>query len=430
MRNYVKASGQYIDEVNGVKIYDDGNIYIYTDPKGKGRMEFPTRGEAEVWIEENMPNGYTKGAVMNNVRTRRRNITAGRICYPWVMIGEFEDGYSYEMPGNDIGDCIYKLQNMESKHGDLVWYGGLNDEEYVDGEYIGSCDEVTSSRQIAGSRKVSWNDLSEADQMAVEYASQYMESGEEMEDACRRGCRVVSEGNAESEYEDEEFYMEEPDFNRVYDYMRSTYFKVTSSRKISNSHRKSIKANASPEGVELYRNLRNENKYIEVKHSNDGHTYFRQFMYWNMEDGPVKNYNGSKTNRGRFHRVRQDTLKGILEDYEQVDDVHTEMDVLESTQIPSDDLDEFIDTYYDRVTWDEICHMVGWDEEDPEFASDVPGYSDLKHIDWLVTKNKYSGVDTYNILELVSENGRNFLAFLANDRVYDVTDEVMSDFDY
>lgn len=92
---------------------------------------------------------------------------------------------------------------------------------------------------------------------------------------------------------------------------------------------KVIRCNVSPEGTLLYRNLRNTNKYIEVKKSNDGHTYFRQFMYWNTDRGSVKNYNASVTNRGRFHRVRQDTLSQILEDYELVDDVHADMDVFE-----------------------------------------------------------------------------------------------------
>ena len=90
---------------------------------------------------------------------------------------------------------------------------------------------------------------------------------------------------------------------------------------------------SSVESYQLYRNKRNENKYIEVKKTSDGHTWFRQFMYWNTPEGSVKNYNASKTNRGRYHRVRLSTLDSILEDYEPVEDVHTEEDVFESTAI-------------------------------------------------------------------------------------------------
>ena len=50
MKRYIISSGQCVDEVNGVKIYDDGQFYIYTEPHGEGRMEFPTREEAVEYI--------------------------------------------------------------------------------------------------------------------------------------------------------------------------------------------------------------------------------------------------------------------------------------------------------------------------------------------------------------------------------------------
>lgn len=50
MKRYIKSSGQCVDEVNGVNIYDDGQFYIYTEPHGEGRMEFPTREEAVEYI--------------------------------------------------------------------------------------------------------------------------------------------------------------------------------------------------------------------------------------------------------------------------------------------------------------------------------------------------------------------------------------------
>lgn len=87
-----------------------------------------------------------------------------------------------------------------------------------------------------------------------------------------------------------------------------------------------IRSNEYKGELELYQNKKNKNKYIEVKKGNDGHTFFRQFMYWNTEDGPVKNYSGSKTNRGRFHRETQASLNKILKDYRRVDQVHDTQD--------------------------------------------------------------------------------------------------------
>jgi len=86
-----------------------------------------------------------------------------------------------------------------------------------------------------------------------------------------------------------------------------------------------IRAAQTPEYA-LYQNKKNKNKYIEVKRSADGHSWFRPFVYWNTDQGPVKNYSGSKTNRGRYHRATKDTLKKVLDEYVQVDDVHSEYD--------------------------------------------------------------------------------------------------------
>lgn len=47
------TSSSRVDEVLGVPIFDDGNIYIYTQPKGQGRMEFATVDEADKYIRNN-----------------------------------------------------------------------------------------------------------------------------------------------------------------------------------------------------------------------------------------------------------------------------------------------------------------------------------------------------------------------------------------
>lgn len=104
--------------------------------------------------------------------------------------------------------------------------------------------------------------------------------------------------------------------------------------------RSSQELRASQETYALYQNIRNKNKYIEVKKTSDGHTWMRQFMFWNTDRGPVKNYSGSKTNRGRYHRITIDSLKKILEDYNIVesveDDVRDDFDYVGSDENPND----------------------------------------------------------------------------------------------
>lgn len=67
-----------------------------------------------------------------------------------------------------------------------------------------------------------------------------------------------------------------------------------------------------------YQNRRNPNKFIETKKYNDGHTVARQYMEWDTPEGVVRNYNGSKTNRGRYHRTTQHTRDMMLEDYDEI----------------------------------------------------------------------------------------------------------------
>lgn len=70
---------------------------------------------------------------------------------------------------------------------------------------------------------VSWNDLTSSEQIAVEYAKDYLDAGFNVYDAAWKGCRCVSEGNSEPEYTDEDFYMDEPDEHKVQLYLLSTY---------------------------------------------------------------------------------------------------------------------------------------------------------------------------------------------------------------
>lgn len=81
-----------------------------------------------------------------------------------------------------------------------------------------------------------WNELSDSEQIAVEFAYNLFQHAKEMkkaypnrksrdslEDIVRIACQRVSEGNSEPEYEGEDFYTEEPDYNKVLSYFKSEY---------------------------------------------------------------------------------------------------------------------------------------------------------------------------------------------------------------
>ena len=49
----------------------------------------------------------------------------------------YTDDEEITVSGFNEEDCMYKLIDLQEKHGALTWYSGINDEDYVDGEYIG-----------------------------------------------------------------------------------------------------------------------------------------------------------------------------------------------------------------------------------------------------------------------------------------------------
>ena len=59
------------------------------------------------------------------------------ILTPWKMIGRYTDDEEITVSGFNEEDCMCKLIDLQEKHGALTWYSGINDENYVDGEYIG-----------------------------------------------------------------------------------------------------------------------------------------------------------------------------------------------------------------------------------------------------------------------------------------------------
>lgn len=62
----------------------------------------------------------------------------------------------------------------------------------------------------------------------------------------------------------------------------------------------------------IYRNKKNENKFIEVRNDGHYHNTVRQYMFW--RNTGVKNLLGDKC----LHRWKARNLKALLEDYELV----------------------------------------------------------------------------------------------------------------
>lgn len=60
------------------------------------------------------------------------------VKYPFCYYAEFEDGKSRNFSGFSEEDCICSIADFESKHGKCTYYTGVNDDDYVDGEYVGA----------------------------------------------------------------------------------------------------------------------------------------------------------------------------------------------------------------------------------------------------------------------------------------------------
>ena len=66
-----------------------------------------------------------------------------------------------------------------------------------------------------------WEDLNSTEQSAVETALVEIKNGSSIEDAVRGAVNMYNEENANPDYEDEDFYMEEANLQRVMDYVKS-----------------------------------------------------------------------------------------------------------------------------------------------------------------------------------------------------------------
>lgn len=60
----------------------------------------------------------------------KKSVKAGKILFPWAMVGRFADGYTCEVAGDSEAECVEKLGNMQDKHGELEFYSGIDDDDY------------------------------------------------------------------------------------------------------------------------------------------------------------------------------------------------------------------------------------------------------------------------------------------------------------
>lgn len=76
----------------------------------------------------------------------------------------------------------------------------------------------------------------------------------------------------------------------------------------------------------------------------------------------------------------------------------------------------------------EVADITGYTPDPDELypCEEIEGY-DATHIAWLVANPEFEDElikDGYDVVELVSEGGHIFVGYVANDRLYNITDEV------
>ena len=124
--------------------------------------------------------------------------------------------YAIERAGDHsriLRSCIKKLNNFEE----------INHYSHILSEYMSRLSELRRALRSSAL----WAKLSGSEQYAADLAHQSLErlstiwTEEDLESAAHEACFRVGEGNAEPEYENEEFYEDEPDVSKVIEYLRS-----------------------------------------------------------------------------------------------------------------------------------------------------------------------------------------------------------------
>lgn len=102
-------------------------------------------------------------------------------------------------------DCLYRIDNNNNLCATPV--EAYSKENAVNvSDYLGEALE--------------WDDLNSTEQSAAEAALAEMKNGSTIEDAVHGAVTMYNEENTNSDYEDEDFYMEEADYQKVLDYVK------------------------------------------------------------------------------------------------------------------------------------------------------------------------------------------------------------------
>lgn len=164
--------------------------------------------------------------------------------------------------------------------------------------------------------------------------------------------------------------------------------------------------------IKTYQNRRNENKFIETKKYDDGHTVARQYMKWNTPEGEVKNYSGAKdARRGRWHRAGQHTRDMMLEDYDEITSAEYVADDFSNDKVGFNSDCEFTENQFKWYS-DVLNEFGDWLEAHPlveDWAIDVDNY-DIYIL--LVTAGGYVNDTWSETLEDLPDDKQSALKYL------------------
>lgn len=174
------------------------------------------------WDPEDHADGYTE---WEEVKSKPVLDYDGFYTDYTMWYNQFEDKYVFTFGDKDIyypenADWDWECENRSEA------------DEWFD-DYVGPGEEdedIYSSSKINSSTDSDWTNLSAADQTAVEYAADFIRNGVSPTSAVYRACETVGGGNAEPEYEDEDFYQDEANVDAVMRYVLKHYGDASSSK--------------------------------------------------------------------------------------------------------------------------------------------------------------------------------------------------------
>ena len=127
---------------------------------------------------------------------------------------------------------VYEIVNMRSKdkfnlkNGNMIQGKDLLDyfnpyDKIKIASSPGEIDKIVDVITESLNEDISWEELNGTEQSAVEAALAELKNGSTIEDAVHGAVEMYNSANEDEEYEDEDFFMEEADYSKVLDYVKS-----------------------------------------------------------------------------------------------------------------------------------------------------------------------------------------------------------------